>query len=838
MQSSRLSKRRAALWLVSPVIVIALLSISARPPRVEALGSVNVLTRSYDNGRAGTISSETSLSTSTVNTSGFGKLFQLMVDDQVYGQILYASGVSIAGGTHNVIYVTTVNNSVYAFDADVAGAPLWQRNYNGTGRPGRATDVGTNCGTYKDFSGNIGIVGSPVIDGAAGTIYFVARTVEGGSTVQRLRAVDITTGNERSGSPVVIQASVPGTGDGAAGGTVAFNPLTHNQRTALGLASGAVYIGWAGFCDTRPYHGWVMAYDAATLARVGVFNATPNGDSGGVWMSGAGPAIDGAGNLYYATGNGSADAASGSFGQSLVKLAPRTLARLDFFTASDFSTLNAGDHDLGVAGPSFVPGSSLIVQGSKLNGKAYLLDSNNLGHLVNGDTQIPQFFNAADPTARPAEKHHIHNTMVLWPSPAGLNLYVWAENDFLRAYRFNTGTQRFDTPSVAAGSILPPLGMPGNNMVLSANGSTAGSGVLWSTQRRAGDASNDVVPGVLYAFNAETLGLLWSSSGAGDDPLNYAKGGPPVVANGKVYVPTFSNAVMVYGRRTTPPPSQNLALGKPATGSAPCNTDETPAKAVNGSVSGGNSDKFCSKTTPRFLQVDLGASVPIAQIIVEHAGAGGESFTFNSRDFDLQVSNDGTSFATVATVTGNTYSITTHNITTTSARFVRLNVTNPTQTTNTSARIYELQVLGPLAGGAPTVLRETESLAVAATSGDVHRVAADAGYSGGQGTILEANAAGDFVSYTVNVPEARIYDVRVGIKKLGNRGIWQLAIDGANQGPTVDGFSSAAAFVEVDLGNKTFAAAGNKTFRFQVTGKNAASTSFWIALDYIKLVPR
>src|SRR5262249_40580671 len=141
-------------------------------------------------------------------------------------------------------------------------------------------------------------------------------------------------------------------------------------------------------------------------------------------------------------------------------------------------------------------------------------------------------------------------------------------------------------------------------------------------------------------------------------------------------------------------------------------------------------------------------------------------------------------------------------------------------------------------GAAATLVRETESLPVAATSGDVHRVAVDSGYSGGNGTILEANAAGDFVSYTVSVPEARTYDVRVRLKRLGNRGIWQLAIGGANQGPPVDGFATAASFPEVDLGNAAFASAGNKTFRFTVTGKNANSTSFWIALDYIKLVPQ
>jgi hypothetical protein len=193
-------------------------------------------------------------------------------------------------------------------------------------------------------------------------------------------------------------------------------------------------------------------------------------------------------------------------------------------------------------------------------------------------------------------------------------------------------------------------------------------------------------------------------------------------------------------------------------------------------------------------------------------------------------------FSQVASVSNNIQSITTHNIAPTVARFVRLNVATPTQNGDAAARIYELQVYGQPASGVITY--ETESLTVAATSGDLHRVALDTGYSGGQGTILEANAVGDFVTYTVNVPEARTYDIRVRIKKLGNRGIWQFSSNGVNQGSPVDGFSSTATFPEIDIGNVTFPTAGNKSFRFMITGKNASSAGFWIALDYIRLMPQ
>ena len=198
--------------------------------------AINVSTRNYNNQRTGANLSETVLNTSNVNSSQFGKLFQTQVDDQVYAGLLYSAGLSIGGATRNVLYVATVNNTVYAFDADTAGPPLWQRNFNGTGRPTRNTEVGSACGTYRDFSGNIGIVGTPVIDESTDIMYFVTRTVEGSSTVQRLRAIDTRTGGDRI-SPVVISAT-------------SFSPSLNNQRPGLALANNTVYIGWSSFCDT------------------------------------------------------------------------------------------------------------------------------------------------------------------------------------------------------------------------------------------------------------------------------------------------------------------------------------------------------------------------------------------------------------------------------------------------------------------------------------------------------------------------------------------------------------------------------------------------------------
>ena len=654
-----------------------------------------VLTRSYGNQRTGANLSETVLTAASVKSGKFGKLFMLPVDDEIYAGALYAANVPIDGAKHNVLYVATVNNSVYAFDADRYAAPLWYKNFNGAGRPTRNTEVGQSCHIYHDFRGNIGIIGTPVI-GPDQTMYFVTRTVEYGTTVQRLHAIDIATGNERPNSPQLIEASVPGKGDGTVAGTVAFDPITENQRPALALSKGVVYIGWASFCDTRPYHGWMMAYDASTLAQVGVFNASPNGNMSGIWMSGAGPAFDAEGNLYVTTGNGTFDGKT-DFGESIVKLEAKTLRVLDFFTPSNFNTLNDFDLDFGTQGPAMLPGTSLMVVGGK-EGKMYVVDTRNMGKNVPGDIQIQQEVQAVDPTVRPTMSHHMHNAMPVWRSPHGLNVYVWGESDFLRAFRYEPAPRKFTGRAVASGTILAPAGMPGGMITISANGSRSGTGIIWATLPRFGDANHATVAGDLYAYDAENLNLLWSSAGTGDDPLSFAKGSPPIVANGKVYVPSQSKFVSVYGLRKSAPASQDLALRAQATGSDPCNADESAEKAFNGSVERGSGDKWCSSEANPFLQEDLGKDRIIGRVVVEHAGAGGEDFNKNTRDFDIETSLDGVKFAKVASVRENELSITTTDFSPVRARYVRLNVLTPEQTSdNVSANIYEMQVYAPLA---------------------------------------------------------------------------------------------------------------------------------------------
>ncbi len=236
------------------------------------------------------------------------------------------ANVSIAGGTHNVEYVATEHDSVNAFDADsntgVNGSPLWKMSFiNPAAGITTLNNVDVNC---TDIDSEVGITGTPVIDLTSNTLYVVAATKENGAFFQRLHALDITSGVEKFGGPVVIQASVPGSGDGSSGGQVAFDPLMNNQRSGLLLVNGLVYIAWASHCDNPPYHGWLMAYDAQSLQQVAVWNATPNGSDGGVWQSGAGPAADGNGFVYLSTGNGTFDLNTGApdAGDSIVKFGP------------------------------------------------------------------------------------------------------------------------------------------------------------------------------------------------------------------------------------------------------------------------------------------------------------------------------------------------------------------------------------------------------------------------------------------------------------------------------------------------------------------------------------
>ncbi|MFZ0589625.1 MAG: VCBS repeat-containing protein [Bryobacteraceae bacterium] len=514
-----------------------------------AFSQVSVWTGHYSNARTGANLNEVTLNTSNVNSTQFGKLFSQPVDGEIYTQPLYIQGVNIAGkGVHNTVYVATMNDSVYAFDADsntgANAAPLWSVNFTNPAAGITAIPVAdVEFEGYYNIHGTVGILGTPVIDQSSGTMYFVARTKENGQYFQRLHALDITSGAERPNSPVVITASVPGSGYDAVNGVVTFNSLLENQRPALALSNGVVYIAWASLDDRDPFHGWVMGYNATSLQQVAVFNDTPNGGRGGIWQAGNGPAIDASGSLYFMSGNGDWDGET-NFGSSIIKFNP-SLTPTDFFTPSDWQNENTQDLDLGSSGPLLIPGTNLVVGGGK-EGILYAAPTSSLGHLQT-DSSTTQAFQAT--------VGHIHGTPVYWQSPSqGPLLYVWGERSTLRAFHFNGST--FDVTPVMQSTFTAPPGMPGGMLSISANGSQAGTGILWAEIPVNSDAEQADVPGILRAFDATDLTHeIWNSlqNPTRDDFGLFGKFAPPTVANGKVYLSTFSNQLCVYGLLNTSP---------------------------------------------------------------------------------------------------------------------------------------------------------------------------------------------------------------------------------------------------------------------------------------------
>ena len=529
---------------------------------------VAVLTQHNDLARTGANLNEQLLNTANVNTNQFGLVCKQFVDDQIYAQPLVMTNVNLgANGTHNIVIVATVNDSVYAFDADDSSVstPYWQVSFLGPNIvPPSNTDMTGACnGTYLDFSGHIGIVGTPVIDAVSGTIYLVARTKENGTAfVQRLHALDIRTGAEQPNSPVVITATYAGTGSGSSGGIITFDPQKQNQRPGLALVNGVVYVGWSSHCDWGPYHGWLIGYDATTLQQVVVYNDTPDGSNAGIWMSGQPPAADNSGNLYLSTGNGTVGTPSNpsdtiNRGESFLKLTPSgtNLTVASWFTPYNFTNLNNSDLDLGSGGMLLIPGTTLAFSGGK-EGKYYLVNRDNMGGLsgsTTADTNIVQ-------TIVPGV-NQIHGGPVWWDGPDGSYAYVQPASDYLRQYKFDRTAGMFLLPNYAQSPTTAASGQPGGFVALSAKGTNAGSGIIWASHNLVGDANQQVRPGILRAYNAQNItNELWDSEqlSARDSVGNFAKFVPPTVANGKVYLATFSNRLNVYG--LLPRPSLTIAF--------------------------------------------------------------------------------------------------------------------------------------------------------------------------------------------------------------------------------------------------------------------------------------
>ncbi len=531
------------------LILMILLSASA----ADLLAQVNVYTRGYDTARTGANLNETTLTKANVNASTFGKLFSVPTDGQVYAQPLYVSNLAIAGGTHNVVFVATMLNSVYALDADT-GAPLWVKNF---GQPIAPKEVQTN--TNIAWNTGVGILGTPVIDPATNTMYFVSgfeKVVNGTNVYERhLNAISILTGETMGGSPVNITATYS-TPDLIA--PLVFDPKRQNQRPALALANHRVYLAFASHDDIQPYHGWVLAYDISTLRQTAVFADTTIGIEGGIWNAGGGPAVDASGNLYVSTGNGSFGKTVNGLvqtGNSFIKLSP-DLRLMDYFTPSNSATLNAGDQDLGASGLLLLPNTNYVLGGGK-QGVLYLVDTNAMGEFNSSSDQVRQEFQAVYGRGT----SHIHGAPVYFNSAVnGPSVYVWGENDVLRGYAFNESTGLLSTTPFAKSTMTAPVtnnngAMPGGFVSVSANGTK--DAIVWGSTPYNDDAVMRPVQGVLYAFDAETLQLLWSDKlqDSRDEIGRFAKYCPPLVANGKVYMATFgplgttdgSGGLVVYG---------------------------------------------------------------------------------------------------------------------------------------------------------------------------------------------------------------------------------------------------------------------------------------------------
>lgn len=571
---------------------------------------VDVLTSRNDAGRTGANLSETLLTTFNVNSSQFGLLFSYNVQGNVFAQPLVAMNVMTLNGMRNIVYVATTDDIVYAFDAECTsanGGPIWQANLATEGTTPILEGDTVNPVPFV-FTGNIGIVGTPVIDRSRGTLYVVARTKEKatGYYVQSLHALDIANGHDRPGSPAII-ARQPLSWDRS---TLSFAAI-QNQRAGLGLVKNRIIIAWGGGTmeGAAPlgmpfwarYRGYVIVYDADTLLAVGCFTPTPGyfgAHGAGIWQSGRGPVIDSDGYVYYQTGNtlGTPDRPEplgknqcgfltpglpwqheGDLTNSLIKLDVRQgLSLVEHAAPKRYrKALDDCDLDLSGSGPLLVPGTSTLIVGGK-QGFLHVFDKRRGKYTEVSSEQVydgplEQYYDEHRMrTAVPCQSHGQHHLMggpVYWESASkGRLIFVSAESDEIKAFKFGTSAPVFfpdddDLPVINRSLPLvmktgqKVLGHPAAILSLSANGKKEGTGILWAVHAdwHSPTGNHDVIaqktPGILRAFDAEDLSHeLWNSDMSTKDLLGlFAKFTPPTIANGKVYMATFSGKVNVYG---------------------------------------------------------------------------------------------------------------------------------------------------------------------------------------------------------------------------------------------------------------------------------------------------
>jgi len=547
---------------------------------LSSRAQVDILTANGDNNRTNSNLQETQLSPASVTPSAFGKLGTFAVDGQVYAQPLVASGLSIAGrGTHNVVFVATMHNSVYAFDADVLSPTLtlWQVNL------GNSVPAVLLYGQGGDISNEVGILSTGVIDTQRGVLYVVADVLQNGAPVFYLHALDLATGAERFNGPVALAASVTGTGTEArVDGTIPFDPMQHLQRPGLLLNNNAVYVSFGSHGDMSPYHGWMLSYDASDLShQVGVYMSTPDGDAGAIWQSGRGPAADTQGSIYVITGNGDYDGVR-DFGESFLRLPATGSTPLDSYTPPGWKSMSDNDFDIS-AGPALVTGTHTVI-GADKGGNLYV---------INGDAMKQ----AGSASIIAASAGSIFSFAV-WSLGGSANVYTQGEGEPVKCFQV-TGSTVSPTPVSTALNAVPE-GRIG--MTISANGAQPASGILWET---TGDYAAGT-PGTLHAYDASNLAdELWNSdmNAARDQMTPITKFVSPTVANAKVYVAGNTNAVTVYGLL---PPGGNPAA-------SPSIATMTNAASYSSAVSPGELVAIFGTNlgplTPVGLQLDASGSV-------------------------------------------------------------------------------------------------------------------------------------------------------------------------------------------------------------------------------------
>ncbi len=666
---------------------------------LKVRSQTDVLTQHNDLSRTGWNSTETILNTTNVTPTNFGILYKHTVDDQIYAQPLVVNGITVtdpltkASVKRNLLIVVTVQNTMYAFDADNGTLdPYWKINFTppGTVVPSAGDIHSSLCnGGYTDFQGNgygqkgaFGVVGTPTIDKSSNTIYVVSRyrdlivdnnprgTVLPNGKIydsdddwdptgfyQQLNALDLSTGTHKGNSPVLIDratTTVPGTAPGNDNGLIHFDPRRENQRGGLFITNGIVYITYAAHCDMDNYNGWILGYKLSDLSQVIRYVSSPNDGRAGIWMAGNAPAVDASGNIFFSAGNGviaSSSTSPANMALSAVKTTPdlanHTLTNVSWYKPDEgtYHAWNESDLDIGT-GLILIPNSNLMVTAHK-SGKLILLSQNIPAPGGAYDESSSYFKGYYDLGA--GSSAGSHSSLVYWGGANKQYIYQFSENTHVQAFPVNIAGQKLDNPIVNTTVPISTISEGGYASV-SSNGTDVSTGILWVANPTGGSG------GTVHALKADDITQeLWNSDNNGADQLgNYAKMCPPTIANGKVYVATFANSLNVYGLlESNTRCITNIALAKTYS-DAPTVSVNFPAANAFDDKSGTYWASGAVGNTATSLIVDLGSRFDLCKTSIHWNNVNGNSSDY-AIDFTVDISEDGTNWTSMNTVTDNSF---------------------------------------------------------------------------------------------------------------------------------------------------------------------------------------